>query len=306
MTRFSASTFQRTLASFGAVVFVLLAMEIVLRLFIATPSTTEPDPQFEYFQRPYSRQVFSSEGYSRTRLNRYGFNDSDPLPKKPPLRALIVGDSFTEAMQVYPDQNFGSIAESQVNGLEVCNAGRSGWGPPDIAAFVKLRAAEFRPDLLVIQCNDLDLQEFTRDWEIHLRRTDDGYQLVIPKKPAASSGVQRWGADLKRASALFTLIQRRIDVLTRLERDRLEKHFSPPPAQAAENSDTNFPSDAVDMLVYLYRQMSRIYPDIIYLYIPRIDYSKNGESSPRRRTARCTWSLPGAVGLRSSIPPTPS
>jgi hypothetical protein len=251
-------------------------MELVLRFFIASPSTTEPDPQFEYFQRPYSRQVFSSEGYSRTRLNRFGFNDTDPLPYRPRLRALIVGDSFTEAMQVYPDQNFGSIAQSKVDGLEVCNAGRSGWGPPDFAAFVKLRAAEFTPDVLVIQVNDLDLQEFKREWEIHLTKTDDGYKLVIPPKPASRSGVHRWGAKLKHASALFTLIERRLDVLTRLERDRLEKHFSPPPVQAAENFDTGLPSDAADMLEYLHRQMSRLYPDIIYLYIPRIDYSKNG------------------------------
>ena len=185
MTISSPSHFKRLFAGLGAVVFVLVAMEFVLRTWIATPSTTEPDPQFEYFQRPYSRQVFSSEGYSRTRLNRYGFNDADPLPQKPRLRALIVGDSFTEAMQVYPDQNFGSIAQSEVDGLEVCNAGRSGWGPPDLAAFVELRAAQFDPDVIVIQFNDLDLQEFTRRWEIHLRRTDDGYTLVIPPKPAA-------------------------------------------------------------------------------------------------------------------------
>ncbi len=69
MTTPSLSHFKRVLAGFGAVVFVLLAMEFVLRSWIATPSTTEPDPQFEYFQRPYSRQVFSSEGYSRARMN---------------------------------------------------------------------------------------------------------------------------------------------------------------------------------------------------------------------------------------------
>ncbi len=64
--------------------------------------------------------------------------------------------------------------------------------------------------------------------------------------------------------------------MTRLERDRLAKHFSPPPAQAAESFDTSFPADAVDMLTYLHQRMSRLYPDIVYLYIPRIDYSKNG------------------------------
>ncbi len=281
------SSLSRTMvAGSGVVVLTLLVLEFVLRQWIVSPSATVPDPQFEYFQRPYSRQVVSKEGYCRTRMNRYGLNDDDPLAVKPPLRALLVGDSFTEAMQVMPPRNFGRVAESLVEGLEICNGGRSGWGPPDLAAFAELRGKLFNPDVLVVQYNDLDLREFTRPGEIHLNRSHDGYELVIPTWPARRSGVHQWGSWLKHHSALFTQVERRLDVLIHTERERLKRHFSPPPAHARENPDVSFPPDSVDMLVYLHQRLNRIYPCIIYLYIPRIYYSQidgGGLYTPRHR-----------------------
>ena len=55
-----------------------------------------------------------------------------------------------------PRRNFGSVAESLLEGLEVCNAGRSGWGPPDLAAYADLRG------------------EMTRAFQEYLREVREG------------------------------------------------------------------------------------------------------------------------------------
>ncbi len=302
----SPSTSRRILAGLAVLVGTLAVLEVVLRLWIVSPSATVPDPQFEYFQRAYSWQVFSKEGYCRTRMNRFGLNDDDPLPRKPPLRALVVGDSYTEAMQVDPSKNFGSVAESMVEGLEICNGGRSGWGPPDLAAFAELRGGQFDPDVLVVQYNDLDLREFTRPAEIHLRRDGTSYELVIPGAPAQRKGVHRIGSWMKQHSALFTQVERRLDVLTRTERERLKRHFFPPPARAAENPDVTFPPDAVEMLLYLHQRLARRYSKIIYLYIPRIHYSQiegGGLYTPQHREVYHEFARRAGVTL---IDPTDS
>ncbi|HKI84268.1 MAG TPA: SGNH/GDSL hydrolase family protein [Candidatus Krumholzibacteria bacterium] len=309
MTRSFPSHFKQILASTGAVVLVLCAMEIVLRFFIASPSTTEPDPQFEYFQRPYSYQVFSSEGYSRARANRFGLNDDDPLPRKPPLRALLIGDSYTEAMQVYPSQNFGSVAQSLVKGLEVCNAGHSGWGPPDLIAFAELRGPQFHPDVVVIQLNDLDLQEFFKQGNVHLKAEGDSWKMVVPTLVADTSTSHQLLRSALQHSALLTLMGRRGEALIHEEKARLSRHFLTRPASASNGPEgdpsedpdavdsTGVPYRAVDMLCYLHEELSAHYPDPIYVYIPHISYLDGTDDMPRRRAiyhefaARCGATL---------------
>ena len=317
MTPVPPSLFRKTLTGAGVVVGTLLALEVVLRLWIATPSTTEPDPQFAYFQRPYSRQVFSSEGYCQTRVNGFGLNDNDPLPRKPPLRALLVGDSYTEAMQVEPSQNYGSVAESRVDGLEVCNAGRSGWGPPDLVAFARLRGGEFAPDVVVVQLNDRDLEEFFKTGNVHLKADGDSWEMVIPSIYSNNSMGHRIVRTLVHSSSLITQLRRRAEVLAKKERSRLERHFGVGPAKASplpgkktasletpageqgagaaspkekaprerpgEVDETGVPFCAVEMLLYLDGQLRQAYPQRLYLYIPHISYLEGIVDMPRRR-----------------------
>ncbi len=283
--------FRQAIARLGAIAFVLLSMEFVLRLWIATPATTEPDPQFEYFQRPYSRQVHSSEGYSRTHMNEFGFNDEDPWQQEPRRRALLVGDSYTEAMQVYPGQNFGSVAESLVDGLEVCNAGRAGWGPPDLVAFAKIRGRQFSPDVVVIQLNDGDLREFFRPGSAHMIPDQDGWELVVPEIRADASWSHALLRSLMQSSSLITLLGWRSRTLLNLERGRLRERFVPRAVQAAgltgksrtATDSQGVPFEATDMLCALHWRLNESYPDPIYVCIPRISYLDDTVAYPRRR-----------------------
>ena len=89
--------------------------------------------------------VHSSEGYSVSTTNALGFFDDELRTPRPRLRALLLGDSYSEALQVPRKQNFSSVAERLVPGLEVVNSGLSGRSPGEYATTWNSRAHASSP-----------------------------------------------------------------------------------------------------------------------------------------------------------------
>ena len=73
------------------------------------------------------------------------------------VRAVLLGDSFIEALQVARRDNLGSIAERRMPGLEVVNVGYSGRSPVDYADWLEQYGSRFAPDVVIVALNDLDL-----------------------------------------------------------------------------------------------------------------------------------------------------
>src|SRR4051794_38997376 len=91
---------------------VLLALgEFGTRLCIGGPSPHLYDPEIGYRYRPGSELFQSKEGFSRTRFNELGLNDVPIAPTTDVCRVLVVGDSYTAALQLPMERNFTSIAE---------------------------------------------------------------------------------------------------------------------------------------------------------------------------------------------------
>lgn len=85
-----------TLVSLGVV-------EVALRLLgPGTPQFYRADALTGYGLRPGARGRWQQEGGSLVRINRQGYHDRDWSPEPPPgtLRIAVMGDSFTEALQV--------------------------------------------------------------------------------------------------------------------------------------------------------------------------------------------------------------
>ena len=67
-------------------------------------------------------------------------------------RILVLGDSFTEAFQVEQEQTFERLLAERL-GIEVVNAGDSGFGTDNALLFFLAEGWKYRPDLVVLMFN---------------------------------------------------------------------------------------------------------------------------------------------------------
>ena len=95
------------------------------------------------------------------RTNAFGFIGDDIKVKKEEgtYRVLVLGDSFTEAIQAPDDDNFCARLQNLLNGLpgrnfqkaEVINAGVSGYSPLNYYLVYERELSRFEPDLILVQ-----------------------------------------------------------------------------------------------------------------------------------------------------------
>ena len=263
------------LIALAGVALVLLASELVVRRWIESPSTALGSRRYGFVQPPHVRIVHSSEGWSDSRTNAMGLFD-DELQSHPAHRALLLGDSFAEALQVPRTRNFQSVAERLLPGWEIVNVGLSGRNPIQYADWLDEFGVQLEPDVVLVQINDGDIDDLA-------------FALAHPGSngmmEAAGNenerGLKRLAHGVLQHSALATLVYRRIKALIGYERTRLAHRFTHLAAATAE-SDRHPPVDPRigPMMDALYRRMSAHGRPIVFVYIPAIEYF-DGPCAPR-------------------------
>jgi hypothetical protein len=96
----------------------------------------------------------------------------------------VIGDSYTEALQVNDDQAYVAVAESLLAGpkpVRLLNAGIASASPADYAVQAARYRKRIRPAWVVIQLNadDLGRDAFLPD-KVHFRQNGDALTLVVP------------------------------------------------------------------------------------------------------------------------------
>src|SRR5690606_21295056 len=103
----------------AACVFTFLLGEIGLRIFgIAYPYFYLPDPITGYFHKPGAEGLWQKEGETYITINRAGLRNREISVEKPPhtFRVALLGDSYTEALQLPLDLTYGSRLEHALTG----------------------------------------------------------------------------------------------------------------------------------------------------------------------------------------------
>jgi hypothetical protein len=255
-------------AVLGAIL-VLVAGELVVRRWIVSPAATMPDPRYSTVYRPNASVVHSSEGWSSTRTNSMGLLDDELRVPRAPVRALLFGDSYTAALQVSRRDNYQSVAERKMPGLELVNVGGAGHGPLAYANWLDDHGARLAPDLVVVQVEAGDLVSLTQP--AVLARLS-GRQPE--EKPAAVSPLKARWHELRLAlnrSALVTAGFQRLQLLDIQRRTHPPTPFrrARPAAPAGDPyADPRLPA-ALDTL---HRRLAAGSPRILYLYLPLMDY----------------------------------
>jgi lysophospholipase L1-like esterase len=248
----------------------LVAAEIVVRLWLVSPSIAVPDLRYSWVIQPHARIVNSAEGWSSTHTNSMGLLDDELRVPRARVRAILLGDSFTEALQVPRRDNFGQVAERSVSGLEVVNVGYSGRSPVEYADWLDEYGPRLTPDIVVVQLNDGDLGDL-------LLPAAQARLAADTAPPAGAPPEGRFARLLRRGlrnSALATVTWRRLKQLVIDERKQLAKRFHGTAVAAVGSAPPTFAADPrlPALMDTLHRRIAAHSPRLVYLYIPSVDY----------------------------------
>lgn len=111
----------------------------------------------------------SREFRTDVRINALGLRDVDRSYGRPPgvRRILVLGDSFTEALQVEREESFAALLERRLGAqgerVEVINAGVSGYGTDNELLAYRQQYSHFEVDLvLLVMSSENDVYENSR------------------------------------------------------------------------------------------------------------------------------------------------
>jgi hypothetical protein len=156
--------FRLVLLLLGTVIALLLA-EIVLRAIgYSSPVFYSVDSSRGYALTPKMQGWYRKEGTTYITINSDGLRDIEHATAKPAdtFRIAIIGDSYSEALQVNIDETFWKILEQKLNGcantagafrgkkIEVINFGVSGYGTAQEFLTLRERAWKYSPDLVLL------------------------------------------------------------------------------------------------------------------------------------------------------------
>jgi hypothetical protein len=154
-----------------------------------------PDPALGWRPPAYQTAWQRFEGSARVQTNALGFRDLDHAPAKPPgtLRIAVLGDSFTEAVQVPFEETWWRVMGATLNAdvcqtlstekVEVLNFAVSGYSTAQALLAWRTEASQFAPDMAILAFfigNDLNENARALDNEPlrpHFQAAPDGLTL---------------------------------------------------------------------------------------------------------------------------------
>ncbi len=148
------------LVVFG-LLFGLFMSEIFLRVIgYSYPIFYETDYHRGFALRPGIEGHYQREGQSYVRVNSDGLRDREHSKAKPAntYRIALLGDSFTEAMQVPMEQTYWYLLEKKLNDcnafpgkqVEIINFGVSGYGTAQELMTLREKVWSYSPDMVVL------------------------------------------------------------------------------------------------------------------------------------------------------------
>jgi lysophospholipase L1-like esterase len=190
----------------GLGIVVLLVAELMVRLFLNSPSRQTHDDELGFSYIPNSTVFRTKEGGARIRINRLGLNDGEIGNKENRTRLLVLGDSQTEALQLDQELNFTSVAEKIDPTLDVVNGGRSGLGPLDFVLMQK-RLGVVEPSLCVLVLHTGDLSDLD-NVGTRLERRENGDITAIRHYVSEKDKIKATFQPFLQRSALATYLLR--------------------------------------------------------------------------------------------------
>ena len=161
MSAKSTEWLHRSILLASSVAGALLLSELVLRAAsVEDPVFSRPDDERGWVLRPGARGRFEAEGGFFVVINADGRRDRARARTKAPgvFRIAVLGDSFTEALEVPLEQTFVSVLEDSLNRssamrgrqVEVLNFGVRGYGTAQELLTLRCCVWDYSPDFVLL------------------------------------------------------------------------------------------------------------------------------------------------------------
>ena len=207
----------------GSCAFALVLAELVLRVIgFSRPIFVHVDPVLGMAHIPGVQAWYTAEGRSYVRINAQGWHDKErPFTKPAGLtRVAILGDSYTDALQVPEDSAFPAILERTLNSTlpgryEVLNFGVGGFGTAQELLVLRHYALRYAPDAVILAFTIVnDVSDNSRA----LKRVDYvPYFRMVDRRLVLDTTFRMSSAFLWRARIIAFLVQHsRVAQLARL------------------------------------------------------------------------------------------
>ena len=208
----------------GSVLFALVVAELVLRALGQTPFVVNPerakfwvhDETLGWRHRPDRSGVFRKDPFEiRVSINSAGLRDDEVPREKPPgrKRIVVLGDSYTWGFGVEQADIFTEILERSLPGVDVLNAGVSGYATDQQLLWLQREGMDFEPDLVLLVFTGNDEHDNAQHLVYGIYHKPkfvvrDG-DLVLTHVPVPrASAPRRWMYWLGQRTALFGLLGR--------------------------------------------------------------------------------------------------
>jgi hypothetical protein len=119
-----------------------------------------PDRELGWVLRPRASGIVSVETQQYVQINSHGFHDQERTYEKPAntVRIAVLGNSWTEALQVPQEKNFCSVLERKLAGracfagkrVEVLNFGVAGYSTAQELLTLRQEVWKYHPDVVVV------------------------------------------------------------------------------------------------------------------------------------------------------------
>lgn len=261
---------RRLLPALAVLSLALLAGEWAARRWLQMPRSAWRDPRFGWAQGPGTRFVQSAEGWGEFRADADGWLDRPLPPPGQGVRAVLLGDSFGQGLQVKDRERFTERAEHLLPGLHVLNAaaaGRSGYHHALLAPRVQ---QAYAPDFLLVQLDDGELTDIEDDGARVLAFQEFG--AAAPAARGRERGAGALARSLFRRSALLSYLRSRLERLARQERTRLTLKLAGRQPDRRDLVALPPTPRAEALLDSLVGEVQAVNPRLVLVYVPHVHY----------------------------------
>ena len=152
---------------FASVLILFIFLETAVNIFVDIPRFHKRLNDIWWIGIPHNQGTYKTSEFSADyEFNSLGFRDYDYNPEKNPdtCRIAVLGDSFTESLEVGLNQSWPKLLEKRLNNMpnmkfEVINFGLSGAGTSTEYFVMREYVSDFKPDatiLLFFTLNDIN------------------------------------------------------------------------------------------------------------------------------------------------------
>ncbi|MFC5704403.1 SGNH/GDSL hydrolase family protein [Cohnella faecalis] len=236
----------------------LMLWEVISRVAFYSSPATHDDP---ILGRILSKgiRISGEEGYSITKFNSLGMRNVELHQKNGNMRYLVLGDSYTEGLQVSDKQLFSSLLDNKSKTIDVINAGRSGASPATYIQLASYYKKEIDPDFTIIQLNQDDFygDAFNKNSDFYVEKYQGQYRALKNEHLSRSNIIAEKIPQLNFISEISVVRKAFINLQNLIQ--------SSPPKDKIQTFDHEAAS-------WMLEQMKQSYTNVVVLYIPTIDY----------------------------------